>query len=128
MQKVHRHFWKSVNQTLPVNSVKRPLLLVSRFVPYSAIAVYPFVILKSRELSANSVLIHHEKIHHRQQIELLILPFYLLYIFNYLFNLLKYRQHYKAYREIVFEREAYAHENDLEYLSQRKFFAFINYL
>lgn len=104
------------------------MILVTRFVPYSAMAVYPFILVKKEAMKQNAILIHHEKIHHRQQLELLIVPFYLLYLFNYLFNLLRYRNHYKAYREIIFEREAFQMENDLDYLSRRKMFAFVKFL
>ncbi|HLP50692.1 MAG TPA: hypothetical protein VK154_07380 [Chitinophagales bacterium] len=51
------------------------MILVTRWVPYSAMAVYPFILVKRKELQNNAVLINHEKIHHRQQLELLILPF-----------------------------------------------------
>lgn len=104
------------------------MILVTRFVPYSAMAVYPFILVKKEEMKRNVILIHHEKIHHRQQLELLIVPFYLLYLFNYLFNLLRYRSHYKAYREIIFEREAFQMDNDLDYLNRRKMFAFVKFL
>lgn len=103
------------------------MILVTRFVPYSAMAVYPFILVKKEAMKQNAILIHHEKIHHRQQLELLIVPFYLLYLFNYLFNLLRYRNHYKAYREIIFEREAFQMDNDLDYLSRRKMFAFVKF-
>lgn len=72
------------------------------------IAFYPFILVKQKELKQDKVLIHHERIHHRQQLELLILPFYILYGINYLYNLCVYRNHYKPYRQIVFEREAFA--------------------
>lgn len=75
----------------------------------------------------NAVLINHEKVHHRQQLELLILPFYVLYFFNYLMNLIRYRNHFKAYKEIVFEREAFAMDDDLQYLQKRKFGAFVKF-
>ncbi len=103
------------------------MILVTRFVPYSAMAVYPFILIKKKEMQHNAVLINHEKIHHRQQLELLILPFYLLYFINYLFNLIRYRNHFKAYREIIFEREAFAMDNDLDYLNRRKIFAFCKF-
>lgn len=104
------------------------MILVTRFVPYSAMAVYPFILVKKEAMKQNAILIHHEKIHHRQQLELLIVPFFLLYLFNYLYNLLRYRNHYKAYREIIFEREAFQMDNDLDYLSRRKMFAFVKFL
>ena len=103
------------------------MILVTRLIPYSAMAVYPFILIKKKELQHNEVLIFHEKIHHRQQLELLIIPFYLLYFLNYTANLIIYRNHYKAYRQIVFEREAYTMEKNFEYLKKRKFFSFVNY-
>lgn len=104
------------------------MILVSRFFPYPAMAIYPFILIKHDRLREDASLIFHEKIHHCQQLELLIIPFYILYGINYLVNLLKYRHHDKAYREIVFEREAYAMDKDLNYLKRRKLFAFIGFL
>lgn len=104
------------------------MIFTSRFVPYSAIALYPFIFIRHEELRNDATLIHHEKIHHRQQVELLLVGFYVLYGINYLYNILKYRNHYKAYLEIVFEREAYAMDKDPDYLNRRKLFAFVNYM
>lgn len=64
--------------------------------------------------------INHERIHDAQQKELLYIPFYLLYVLEWLFRLLQFRNAQKAYRNISFEREAYKHGNDLTYLSRRK--------
>ena len=50
------------------------------FKGYNAVTLYPFIILKHKELNNDGVLIHHERIHLKQQIELLVLPFYLIYI------------------------------------------------
>lgn len=98
-----------------------------RWVPYSAMAIYPFILIKRNELRNDASLIYHERIHHRQQLELLIVPFYLLYLLNYLYNLAKYRKHFKAYQEIIFEREAYAMDKDYDYLKRRKFWQFLKY-
>lgn len=103
------------------------MILVTRWVPYSAMAVYPFILVKHKEMQNNAVLINHERIHHRQQLELLILPFYILYLFNYLYHLVRLRNHFQAYKNIVFEREAYAMENDFEYLKNRRMFAFLKF-
>jgi hypothetical protein len=54
------------------------------------LAVFPFVVLKSPQNKSDSVLINHEKIHLRQQLELLILPFFLWYGLEFLIRLLKY--------------------------------------
>lgn len=87
-------------------------------------ALFPFLLFRNHQLSADAVIRNHELIHHRQQVELLIIPFYVLYLINYLINRWRYSGHYAAYRNIIFEREAYAHENDLQYLQHRKSFAF----
>lgn len=104
------------------------LTIIFRYIPYSAMALYPFIVVKHAKLRENRVLINHELIHLRQQAELLILPFYFLYVVNYVINLVRFKNHDKAYREIVFEQEAYAMDNDLQYLANRKWFAFTTWL
>lgn len=93
----------------------------------NAMAVYPFILLKYKCQKQDEVLVNHEKIHLRQQLELFILPFYLLYLINYIFNLFKYKNHYQAYYNISFEQEAYQHEKELNYLSNRKWYNWINF-
>ncbi|WP_245576756.1 hypothetical protein [Eisenibacter elegans] len=93
----------------------------------SGMALYPFIFLSDAGDMQNRILINHERIHLRQQLELLILPFYLIYIFNYIINLLWYRNHYQAYMNIVFEKEAYRNEHNLHYLRRRWPWSFITY-
>lgn len=70
-------------------------------------------------------IINHEKIHLRQQLELLIFPFYILYFFNYFINLFRYQNHDRAYRNIIFEKEAYDHETDPDYLKNGHWYGWI---
>ncbi|MCU0447926.1 MAG: hypothetical protein MUE85_23750 [Microscillaceae bacterium] len=98
------------------------------FLNYGGMALFPFILIKYRHYRYNEFLIHHEKIHLQQQLELLILPFYILYALNYLGNRFKYPTHDQAYRNICFEREAYTHEYDLEYLKNRPLWSFWRYL
>lgn len=91
-------------------------------------AIYPFILLKDKHQKADKSLINHERIHLKQQIELLILPFYLLYLFNYLINLIRYKNHYLAYFNIVFEKEAYACDQNPDYLTHRKLFSWLKYI
>lgn len=86
-------------------------------------AIYPFILLNNKRLINDNVIINHEKIHLRQQIELLILPFYVMYLLNYLINRVRYKTHNEAYLNIIFEQEAYLNELNLNYLSHRKWFA-----
>lgn len=91
-------------------------------------ALYPFILLKYKHQKNDSILLNHERIHLRQQVELLIVPFYLLYLLNYLINLIRYRNHHRAYFNISFEKEAYSFDQNPNYLKTRKFFAWVNYL
>ena len=72
--------------------------------------------------------VNHERIHTRQQKELLFIPFYLIYILEWLVRLVQYRNQEKAYMNISFEREAYKYGHDLKYLEQRKPYAWIKFL
>ena len=95
---------------------------------YVGLSLWPFIILKEDSLKTDEVLINHERIHLKQQRELLILPFYVLYISEWLFRTVRYMDSYRAYQNISFEREAYANEKDMQYLSKRRFFGFLQYL
>jgi hypothetical protein len=95
---------------------------------YRGLTVFPFVLIKYRFDSENKVLVNHEKIHIRQQMELLVLPFFLWYFVEYAVRLLQYKNANLAYRNISFEREAYVNELDLDYLETRSFFCFLKYL
>lgn len=106
------------------------MIFVSKYlVPkgYTGIALYPFVFLKTRALKQNKVLIHHERIHLRQQLELLILPFYLIYGVEFLLRLIWTRNRMQAYKTISFEREAYQNETNPHFLKHRPFWNFIRY-
>lgn len=106
------------------------ILIVSKYlVPkgYRGLTVFPFVFLKQRESVADAVLLNHEKIHLRQQLELLVLPFFVWYSLEFLWHFLRQRDVKTAYYSISFEREAYANEKDLHYLKQRSFWSFLNY-
>jgi hypothetical protein len=95
---------------------------------YQAMALFPFILIKNKKLKEDKILQQHEYIHFKQQTELLLLPFYLLYLFFYLYNLLRYRHHDSAYSNICFEKEAYQNEHRADYLQKRKPFAFLKYL
>jgi DMSO/TMAO reductase YedYZ heme-binding membrane subunit len=95
---------------------------------YRGLTLFPFVFIKYAFDSENKVLINHEKIHIRQQLELLVLPFFVWYFVEYAVRLLQYKNANLAYRNISFEREAYANELDLDYLETRTYFSFLKYL
>ena len=94
----------------------------------SAIALYPFILLSDACLLKDEHTLFHEKIHLRQQLELLIVVFYIIYVIEYLIGRAKGYSHFQAYMNISFEREAYANEKNSNYLNEKKWFSFINYL
>ncbi len=94
----------------------------------SGITLFPFILLRRKSDRHNEILINHEKIHIRQQLELLIIPFYIWYLSEYYLKYLKYRNPQLAYLNISFEREAYANEQNPNYLEKRKFWSFLKYL
>jgi hypothetical protein len=91
------------------------------------ITIFPFILIGVASDKRNAILINHEKIHIRQQIELLILPFYIWYLFDFGIQFIKYKDKNKAYRNICFEREAYANELNLNYLAKRDCWNFLKY-
>ncbi|WP_332006943.1 hypothetical protein [Gaetbulibacter sp. NE] len=79
-------------------------------------------------MKEDAVLLNHERIHLQQQIELLIIPFFVIYGFEFLIRLLQYKRWSLAYRNISFEREAYFQEAQLDYLKYRRLYSFLKYL
>ncbi len=102
-------------------------IIYAPFMHVNGMAIFPFIVISKKKFIHNPQIIQHEIIHLKQQLELLILPFYALYLLNYIANLLKYKNHTKAYLNIVFEKEAYANDLDVLYLQKRTFWAFIKY-
>lgn len=122
-----------------LNSKLTKLLLFSA---YSTISIGWFVFSKKEELTDKTKI--HETIHALQWTEITILsiliisllscvisPFWILispliyyiwYILEWLIRLLK----GDTYRNILFEKEAYKHDNDSNYLHNRELFNWLN--
>ena len=95
---------------------------------FVGITLFPFIFLKEENLKEDKVLINHEKIHLKQQKELLILFFYLIYGLEWVLKFFIYKNGYLAYKNLSFEREAYQNENTPHYLKNRKNYSFMKYL
>ena len=68
-------------------------------------------------------IINHEKIHWRQQMEMFIIPFYLWYFIEWLIRIpINGKQ---AYMKMWFEIEAHDNDDDMDYLTTRKPFAWL---
>ena len=106
-------------------------LIVSRLlIPkgYSGLTLFPFIIIRHKGDRDDRVLIHHERIHIRQQAEMLVIPFFLWYGIEFILRWIRYRSIALAYKNISFEREAYANEKDPEYLKTRPFWRFVKFV
>lgn len=103
-----------------------PILVVPSL-QVNGMALFPFVLVQKEASKYDEVIVRHEKIHLKQQLEMLVLPFYFFYLINYLVNRLRSYDHDKAYRNIVFEQEAYANDASEDYLKKRKPFSWVRY-
>jgi hypothetical protein len=101
---------------MKLNGIK----IIAPRLPVDGMALFPFILFKRKDFSTSPTLINHERIHLHQQLELLILPFFVWYIFEYIFFRIIGKKHQEAYRSISFEKEAYQNENDLNFLKIRK--------
>lgn len=94
----------------------------------SGIALFPFVLIKNEDDIHDMKLINHEFIHIRQQLETFVVIFYLWYGIEYLIRWIVLGSKLEAYRNISFEREAYANQHDKNYLQKRPFWAHVRWL
>lgn len=104
-------------------TVKKTLILKTCLVPKRFCVNFFGLLLVRDPAWINSTVINHERIHTAQMCELLFIPFYILYFFEWLWRLMLLRDWFAAYRAISFEREAYTHGHDLAYLDHRRHFA-----
>ena len=99
----------------------------NKFIPfprYKAINLFGVLFVRG-DAKVDEKTIRHESIHTAQMQEMLYIFFYLWYVVEWVVRLF---MKGNAYRRISFEREAYENEGDLDYLSDRTWFAWIEYL
>lgn len=97
------------------------------FPGYKAITIWPFIFVRKNAWYSNDN-DRHERIHGRQQLEMLLLLFYLWYGLEYIIRLAIMRDRDRAYCTISFEQEAYTHERNQDYLQHRRWYAWLNYV
>lgn len=96
------------------------------FKGFKAITLWPFIFVRSdkrHRFGESSE--RHERIHLKQQAEMLVLPFYLWYAIEYLVRLVLYFNAKDAYYNLSFEQEAYLNQYDVDYLDNRKPYAWV---
>lgn len=78
-------------------------------------------------------IVNHEKIHWKQQLEMLIIGFYIWYGIEFLIRLIIwiftfFSKNWLPYNNLSFEREAHNHDDELDYLTRRKKFSWMKYI
>lgn len=86
-------------------------------------ALWPFMLVKKGP-PLPAWIAHHERIHFVQQLECAYVGFFIVYGIEYLYlRLWRRLSHYRAYRTVRFEQEAYQNQRAPHYLATRKPFA-----
>lgn len=94
---------------------------------FDIVNLFGVLIVRKNFGEVSESLINHEQIHTRQMIELLFIPFYIIYVAEWLIRLIQYKDRLEAYYNISFEREAYQNMENMTYLKNRRPYSFIGY-
>jgi len=101
-------------------------IIRNKYIPFKgfrAINLFGVLFVRGNARLSEKTL-NHEKIHTSQIKEMLYVFFYVWYVIEWFIRL----PFGNAYRNISFEREAYANDDNSTYLETRKRFAFVKYL
>lgn len=93
---------------------------------FPQIIVGPFVFTGGKEIAEHTI--RHGEIHWRQQIELLIVGWYIWYVLEYIYKFWLFQDPFEAYNKLSFEIEARGYENNPYYLGYRTLWAWTNYI
>lgn len=131
------------------------IIIYNNLIPlkgYTAITLWPLIFARKSGKPLKTHEENHEKIHLRQQLEVLVASaavlavviwiadwswwwlltaaavYYAGYGIDYAVRRILYRSHGKAYCNIAAEQEAYLNQYDRTYLRQRRPFAWIKYI
>lgn len=122
------------------------------FKGFQAITILPFIFARNKAKPLKDYVVNHESIHLRQQLEVLIASFVLilamvlifglswrwlfasLFVFytwygiEWLIRWIICHDTHLAYKNIAFEQEAFLNQYDMNYLSDRKLFAWVEFI
>lgn len=130
-------------------------VIYNNIIPFKgskAVTIWPLIFARKSAKWLKDYEENHEKIHLRQQLEVLIVSavilaalilifgwswwwlllslgvYYAWYGLEWLLRLAVRHDTHLAYKNIAFEQEAYLNQNDMTYLGNRKAFAWIEYV
>ena len=91
-------------------------------------ALFPFLLVRSEEF-ATPLIINHERIHFRQQIETLFIGVLILKIIETCYARFVLKLQAPQYNHyLAAEQEAYRNQHDMEYLKNRRMFSVFKYI
>lgn len=96
------------------------------FPGYKMINIFGILFIKGEGKTITELDVRHENIHTKQMLELLFIGYYLWYVIEYIVRLFINKG--EAYKSISFEREAYINDDNINYLKERKLYAWVKYL
>lgn len=105
------------------------IVIKNKFIPfgkYSTINLFGILFTKEDTLSESTI--RHETIHLKQMQEMLWVFFYLWYAIEYVIVRLCHSKQNDAYHDVSFEEEAHNNDMNIDYLKQRKHFAWLKYI
>lgn len=102
-------------------------IIRNKYIPFKRFkAINLFgVIFTRKDITLSCRVLNHEKIHTAQMKEMLYIGFYVWYIIEWLIRLF---MKGNAYRNISFEKEAYKHQNELDYDKLRNRFEWLKHI
>lgn len=98
-------------------------IIYNNIIPFNgflAINLFGILFVRGTYRDLSATVLNHEKIHTAQMKELWYIPFYVIYLLEWIVRLF---MPGNAYRNISFEREAYDNEGNMSYLTNRKRYA-----
>lgn len=110
-------------------------IVFNKFIPfkgYLAINLFGVLFVRGTEQDRKDDLtpevINHEKIHTAQMKEMLYIFFYLWYAIEYLIIRGLHKKQSGAYHDVSFEEEAHNNDMNLNYLNERKPYAWLKFV
>ena len=106
------------------------ITITNNYIPlkgFTALTLWPLVFVRKGQRYTEQTA-RHEAIHGEQQKEMLIIFFLLWYGIEWIIKWAKYRNRLTAYVNISFEREAYAKQDRVGYVDERRHYSWIKYL
>lgn len=98
-------------------------IIYNNIIPFRgflAINLFGVLFVRGDYRDLNVTVLNHERIHTAQMKELWYIPFYIIYLLEWIVRLF---MPGSAYRNISFEREAYDNEGNMSYIANRKRYA-----